>query len=259
MVFTLPKPLPDSHYIQPAERFSHSLANILQNEQALAKTCQTAPTSDTCTHAIRYALWYLHKKRLASQLPNAEQSAKTVLDVLYNGDNANRLFLHRIPDINTRANFFAVNHLYYQGLTVPVRWFGIADKVSRDCLTGLGAKHCGSYLPFAVSKVFGNPKIYTWRQQGGETLLANGFDNFKALFNGKFNNAVAWDIGQLNTEQTLLQPLHERFLGAYPTFRKVNKTIMRLKIKGGVEILNKADRVRYGCSLLDYSVEQGCY
>lgn len=55
-----------------------------------------------------------------------------------------------------------------------------------------------------------------------------------------------------------IQPA-ERFLGAYPTFRKVNKTIMRLKIKGGVEVLNKADRVRYGCSLLHYSVEQGCY
>lgn len=260
MISSLPNtaPITDSHYIQPAQHFSHSLTHISQNEQNLIINCTNDPASRVCSDNIHYALWYLHKQHFAKQLPHVLQSAKNVLNVLYNGDNAKNLFLSRINDINTRAIFFAVNHLYYQHSSVPVRWFGVADKVSRDCLTGLGAKHCGSYIPFAVSKVFGNPAIYTWRQQGGETLLTNGFDNFKALFNGKFYDTVRWDIDQLNTEQTLLQPIHEAYLTKYKTFRKVNKTIMRLKIKGGVEILNKADRLRYGCILLRYSEEQNC-
>lgn len=262
MVISLPNTIPvaDSHYIQPAQHFSPFLTKILQNEQDLPHYCQTAPASNRCSESIRYALWYLHKRRLANQLPNATQSAKTVLTILYNdnGENAQRLLLSRINDINTRANFFAVNHLYYQHSSLPVRWFGVSDKVSRDCLTGLGAKHCGSYIPFAVSKVFGNPAIYTWRQRGGETLLANSFDNFKSLFNGKFHDSVRWDIDQLKTEQSLLQPIHEAFLGDHLVFRKVNKTLMRLKIRGGVEILSQSDRLRYGCKMLGYTHFEGC-
>lgn len=182
-----------------------------------------------------------------------------MLNVLYNGNNAKALFLNRIDDINTRANFFAVNHLYYQGSSLPVRWFGIADKVSRECLTGLGAKHCASYLPFAGSKLFGNPPIYRWRQAGGITVLATSFDNFKALFNGGFSDPVTWDIHQLNNEQTALQPIHEQYLATHPMFVKANKTVFRLRIKGGVNILDKADRVRYGCFRMGYRAEQGCY
>lgn len=152
--------------------------------------------------------------------------------------------------------------MYYQQSANKVRWFGIADKVSRECVTGLGAKHCASYLPFAVSKILGNPAIYTWRQVGGETLLANGFSNFRGLFNtdfqGNLNEARAWDITQLKREQSLLQPIHERFFSQHPWFVTVNKNIMRLCMRGGVNLLNKADRVRYGCFLMNYTKAQGC-
>ena len=105
--------------------------------------------------------------------------------------------------------------------------------------------------------------------------MKGGFDNFRNLYNNK-QNPIFWDIRQLKNEQSLLQPIHEKYLGEYPVFQEISRKITDSngdlgkgfegfgmvnsdqQQPGGVNILDKASRIRYGCQLLGYTAAQGC-
>lgn len=148
------------------------------------------------------------------------------------------------------------------------KWFGGADYVSRTPLTGLGADGNGSYLTFGASKILGNPDIYSWRSEAGNALITQGFSNFKNLYNSR-PHATQWDIKQLRDEQTLLQPIHEKYLGSQPLFNWMSniftdtnyggKFLSDKQVQdGGINILDKSSRIKYGCKLLGYTEQQGC-
>lgn len=81
--------------------------------------------------------------------------------------------------------------------------------------------------------------------------MTKGFDNFKSLYNNP-QNAINWDIKQLQDEQKSLQSIHEKYLSNQSWFRGASKLLT------GVEILDYKSRIEYGCKLLGYSQEQGC-
>lgn len=131
------------------------------------------------------------------------------------------------------------------------RWFGGADEVSRSCITGLGADGCASYITFGAGKILGNPDLYAWRKEAGDTLIIQGFNNFRHLYNNR-PNAMQWDIKQLRDEQTVLQSIHEKYLSDANLFRLVSSWIT------DVDILDREPIIKYGCKLLGYTEQQGC-
>lgn len=83
---------------------------------------------------------------------------------------------------------------------------------------------------------------------------------------------MQWDIKQLHDEQTLLQPIHEKYLSNANLFRWVSNQMTDSKNRkyigglikekqtqpSGIDILDKSSRIRYGCKLLGYTEKQGC-
>ncbi|WP_204319016.1 hypothetical protein [Pelistega ratti] len=209
---------------------------------------------------------------------DVNRSSEQTFDYLYNSDDANKRFVHYFNTIDTRANFFGASNVYELNQGSGAKWFEGAEKVSRTCITGLGADGCISYISFFAGKLLGNPDLYGWRKEAGDTLMKSGFTNFRELYNNKGINPVEWDIKQLKSEQSVLQPIHEKYLGEYDWFRGISQNatdnkkgvklfnffnnLLNLEkdkgIDGGVDILNQKSRIEYGCMLLGYTKEQGC-
>jgi len=96
-----------------------------------------------------------------------------------------------------------------------------------------------------------------------------GFDNFRNLYNNPDTDPVQWDINQLRSEQQTLQPIHTEYLGNRTTFTWLSENVFTNSnvnvfvsdnqvMPGGIDILNYASRVKYGCKLLGYTEAQGC-
>lgn len=68
---------------------SESLKKISkENENYLIKVCDAGPSSNACKTAIQDSLWYNSESRLRKRIGDGDQSAKRVLNILYNGNNA---------------------------------------------------------------------------------------------------------------------------------------------------------------------------
>ena len=117
----------------------------------------------------------------------------------------------------------------------------------------MGADGCifPSHITFGAAKILGNPDLYGWRKEAGDTLITQGFSNFKDLYN-KRPNAMQWDIKQLQNEQKLLQPVHEKYLSNETSFK------LTISLMTDVDILNYESRIKYGCKLMGYTEQQGC-
>ncbi|PKZ67780.1 hypothetical protein CYJ96_11935 [Moraxella osloensis] len=249
--------------IQEAEKLSQFL------DSEVKKLCSKNPTNDACRTAISSQIQYIAMQEAWETMRNdVSRTSKQTFDYLYNTPNANNRFVLYFNTIDARANFFKASNQYEKNLGVGAKWFGGADYVSRTPFTGLGADGNGSYLTFGASKILGNPDIYSWRSEAGNALITQGFGNFKNLYNSR-PHATQWDIKQLRDEQTLLQPIHEKYLGNQPLFNWVSniltdtnyggKILSDKQVQdGGINILDKSSRIKYGCKLLGYTEQQGC-
>ena len=254
--------------IEEAEQLSQRL------DKEAEQLCSNNPTSDACRTAISSQIQYIAMQEAWSVMKSdVSRTSKQTFNYLYNTPNTNTRFVNYFNTIDNRANFFAASNQYEKNLGVGARWFGGADKVSRARFTGLGADGNLSYVTFGMGSVFsGNPKhIYDWRKEAGDALMKGGFNNFKHLYNNR-PNAMQWDIKQLRDEQVLLQPIHEKYLSNANFFRWVSNQMTdseNLKYTGkfieeeqtqpgGIDILDKSSRIRYGCKLLGYTEQQGC-
>ncbi|OAV01404.1 MULTISPECIES: hypothetical protein [Moraxella] len=254
--------------IEEAEQLSQRL------DKEAEQLCSNNPTSDACRTAISSQIQYIAMQEAWSVMKSdVSRTSKQTFNYLYNTPNANTRFVNYFNTIDNRANFFAASNQYEKNLGVGARWFGGADKVSRAKFTGLGADGNLSYVTFGMGSVFsGNPKhIYDWRKEAGDALMKGGFNNFKHLYNNR-PNAMQWDIKQLRDEQVLLQPIHEKYLSDKDKFRGFSSWMTDSENRkytgkfieeeqtqpGGIDILDKSSRIRYGCKLLGYSEGQGC-
>lgn len=252
--------------IEEAEELSQRL------DKEAERLCSNNPTSDACRTAILSQIQYIAMQEAWSVMKNdVSRTAKHTFNYLYNTPNAEDRFVNYFNTIDNRANFFAASNQYEKNLGVGARWFGGANYVSRACFTGLGADGCGSHITFGLGKFLGNPDLYAWRKKAGDALMQGGFDNFRDLYNDR-PNAMQWDIKQLRAEQTLLQPIHEKYLSDANSFTWVlnqmtdseNRKYTGKLIKeeqtqpGGIDILDKSSRIKYGCKLLGYTEQQGC-
>ncbi|MFL1733062.1 hypothetical protein, partial [Moraxella oculi] len=254
--------------VKEAEQLSQRL------DKNVERLCSNNPTGDACRTAISSQIQYIAMQEAWSLMKgDVSRTSKQTFDYLYNTPNAKARFVTYFNTIDNRANFFAASNQYEKNLGVGARWFGGANDVSRARFTGLGADGNLSYVTFGVGSVFsGSPKhIYDWRKEAGDALITQGFNNFKHLYNNR-PNAMQWDIKQLHDEQTLLQPIHEKYLSNANLFRWVSNQMTDSKNRkyigglikekqtqpSGIDILDKSSRIRYGCKLLGYTEKQGC-
>ncbi|HFC6349074.1 TPA: VENN motif pre-toxin domain-containing protein, partial [Neisseria lactamica] len=232
--------------MQEAEKLSQFL------DTEVNKLCSIDPISDACRTGISNQIKYIAMREAWEIMHNdVSRTSHQTFNYLYNSPNAHSRFVVYFNNIDARANFFGASNQYEKNLGVGVRWFSGAEKVSRACLTGLGADGCVSYLTFGAGKLLGNPDLYGWRKEAGDTLMNKGFSSFRDLYKNK-PNMMRWDIKQLRDEQTLLQPIHEKYLANHSFFRLVSEKITH------VDILDYKSRIQYGCKLLGYTAQQGC-
>ncbi|MGE8351189.1 MAG: DUF637 domain-containing protein, partial [Pseudomonas protegens] len=250
---------------------AEKLSEWLDSE--MRSICDKAPTGDGCRAAVNASIKYVAMKD-AWKIMNKDvvRSSKNTFDYLYNTDGAATRLVTYLNTIDNRANFFGASNVYEQNLGIGAKWFGGAEEVSRAFLTGLGADGDGSYLPSYITFAAGRlvAPVYDWRKAAGDALITGGFDNFKNLYNKATTDPVAWDIKQLKGEQTILQPVHEKYLGGRDLFQTISGKATntsgiaghfieeRQGVPGGVNILDYASRVEFGCKLLGYSKSQGC-
>lgn len=252
--------------IKKDEQFSKVIDTEIQ------KVCSRNPLGDGCRNGINLSIKYIAMPAAWKYMPtDVSRVAKEVFGYLYNSQGASTRFDKYFNTIDNRADFFAASNLYEQNLGSKARWFGGADFVSRAAITGLGADGEASYITFAAGKAVGNPPIYEWRAAAGNTLMVNGFYNFRDLFNKK-TNPREWDIQQLKSEQKLLQPIHQKYLSNEKIYLSLIKGVTsnkifsiipnpldeRKKIEDGINMLDYKSRIKYGCKLMGYSEKQGC-
>uniref|UniRef100_UPI0009FFB007 VENN motif pre-toxin domain-containing protein n=1 Tax=Stenoxybacter acetivorans TaxID=422441 RepID=UPI0009FFB007 len=225
------------------------------NDNYVTNICAENPNSSACTMGVKDSLEYnggVNSDIISSrnQLEDRYASTTNILNVLYNGDKAEETFVNRISSIDDRANFFGTNDYYYDQSNVDVKWFGTAEDVSRN-FQGLGADGKVSYIPFWIlNKTTGN--LYEWRSEAGNALMQGGFDNFKNLYQGNYQNSIQWDINQLQNEQKILQPIHEKYLTGKDGFN------LMINVVKDLDMLDYDSRIRYGCREMGYSAGQGC-
>ncbi|MFJ7141999.1 filamentous hemagglutinin N-terminal domain-containing protein [Pseudomonas protegens] len=246
---------------------AEKLSEWLDSE--MRSICDKAPTGDGCRAAVNASIKYVAMKD-AWKIMNKDvvRSSKNTFDYLYNTDGAATRLVTYLNTIDNRANFFGASNVYEQNLGIGAKWFGGAEEVSRAKWTGLGADGHGSFASFGSGWLVA--PVYDWRKAAGDALITGGFDNFKNLYNKATTDPVAWDIKQLKGEQTILQPIHEQYMGDRSVFtwtsNQVTDTAImpgwlisdRQGVDGGVDILDYKSRVEFGCKLLGYSKSQGC-
>ncbi|WP_339435037.1 DUF637 domain-containing protein [Pseudomonas orientalis] len=250
-----------------AKTEAERLSKFLDDE--MNDICSKNPGSDSCRTAVSSAIKYTAIKDAWNVMHgDVERSSKNTFDYLYNTEEGKDSFVSYFNTIDNRANFFSASDTYEHQLGIGAKWFGGADTVSRAPFTGLGADGNASYITFGAGWVLA--PVYDWRKAAGDALMAGGYENFKALYNGKATDPVAWDINQLKAEQRTLQPIHEKYLSGYDTFLGVSKYMTDSdkgakklpldvpSISGGVDVLDYKSRVEFGCKLLGYGVSQGC-
>jgi filamentous hemagglutinin len=198
-----------------------------------------------------------------------KRTTDQTFNYVFNAPNARNNITQYYDDIDSRKNFFGTSANYYKDLGIDVKWFAGAYDVSIDSLGG-GEKW--STLKFGVGALFTGQgsNLYNWRSEAGNALMNDGFNNFKNLYNNGTNNPAAWDINQLQREQTVLQPIHEKYLGDANAFQWVSKKLTDsnwpfikyvtppTRVPGGVDITKYPSRVNYGCQMLSYSAKKGC-
>ena len=229
----------------------------LQDEE-LISICSNSPSSVQCTQLIKESLdynggvWGPGEKVREDLLGDQALSSALLLDLLFNGKEAQEYFKDRIDTIDDRANFFGINSDYYSGKGIDIRWFGVAEDVSRDFLTGLGADGYGSYASFWVGNfvgggsLSGGGSLYDWREEAGNALIGGGFNNFKDAFNNQYQSTKKWDMDQLKGEQKVLDPIHNKYLNDWGLIRL-------FAIPKGIDnIKSYDDRVQYGCEQMGY-------
>jgi len=52
--------------------------------------------------------------------------------------------------------------------------------------------------------------LITWLQKSGDTLINEGFNNFKDLYNNETSNSIKVGYQSTKNEQTVLQSIHEQ-------------------------------------------------
>ncbi|WP_277951946.1 hemagglutinin repeat-containing protein [Pseudomonas sp. TH06] len=244
---------------------AEKLSEFLDSE--MRSMCDKAPQSDGCRTAVNAALKYIAMQDAWNVMhKDVARTSQTTFDYLYNTQGASDRLVTYLNTIDNRANFFGASNMYEQQLGIGASWFGGAETVSRAPLTGLGADGNASFLSFGVGWFLA--PVYDWRKAAGDALITGGFDNFKDLYNKNATDPATWDIRQLKNEQSLLQTIHEKFLGDHTFFQKVGKYATdtslnpfigdKQGVDGGVIILNYDSRVEYGCKLLGLSKSQGC-
>jgi filamentous hemagglutinin len=245
-------------------------ANSKELDAEMKSLCTANPSSDACRSAVNAATQYVAIVDAWNLMnSDAKRSSTELFDYIYNSPGAKENFLAYFNTIDNRADFFAATDQYEKDVGSGVKWFGGANDVSRAALTGLGADGYYSWLTFffgSLAAGINAPDIYAWRATAGNTLMSNGFPNFKDLYNNGASDPVTWDVAQLRNEQQSLQAVHEQFLSNLSFFTDMSKFVTNTDIfgelvsglSGGINILDYKSRVEYGCKILGYGEKQGC-
>ncbi|MFL9481053.1 DUF637 domain-containing protein, partial [Acinetobacter baumannii] len=238
--------------------------NIIQNYQNLSKTndielatvCNNAARSRDCNNMLQAALDYagsdfnqiygINSSAMVNLKADQIRSRELVLKNIFKDTNN---WYGMINDIDLRADFFSAMYA-----KTGAEWFRVANETSRKAFVGLGAEGELSFLTFGAGNLISTTNAYDWRSEAGKALMEGGFNNFKKLYDGKVTDVVAWNISQLQQEQKLLQPIHEKYFSDKSW--KPMVWIPQFTMK--VNLLDYGSRIEYGCRKMNYTAAQGC-
>jgi hypothetical protein len=246
-----------------SERLDKEVANICKNNP-LSEACKSGVDKMMAYGAMKKAwtTWTVYETTFGDgDVADVKRTTDQTFNYVFNAPNARNNITQYYDDIDSRANFFGASANYYRDLGIGVKWFGGAYNVSIDDLGGGEPLSVLKFLAGAVVTGQGS-NLYNWRSEAGNALMNDGFNNFKNLYNNGTNNPVAWDINQLRREQTVLQPIHEKYLGDADFFRGLSNFLTdsnwpaikwispQTRVPGGVDITKYPSRVNYGCQML---------
>jgi filamentous hemagglutinin len=255
---------------------SSNCDTIIQNYQNLSKTndlelatvCNNTARSRDCNNMLKAALDYagndfnqiygINSPAMANLKADQIRSRELVLKNIFKDVNN---WYGMINDIDLRADFFSAMYA-----KTGAEWFRVANETSRAAIVGLGAEGAYSGATFAIGGVISSITsagsvnlldVYNWRSEAGYALMKAGYNNFKQLYDGKVTDIVAWNISQMQQEQKLLQPIHEKYFKNSKLF--VPQTWVPTKFPNNpVNLLDYNSRVKYGCIEMGYTIAQGC-
>lgn len=239
------------------------------NDKELVAVCSNQSRIQDCNNMMKAALDYagsdFHKiygvSSSAMDSLSADQTRSRDL-VLANIFKDTNNWFGMINDIDLRADFFSA---MYQ--KTGAEWFRVANQTSRAAGVGLGAEGAFSGITFFAGGVLSTltsagsvnlRDVYNWRTEAGNALMKAGFNNFKQLYEGKVTDIVAWNIKQMQQEQKLLQPIHEKYFKSSLWLVPQIAVPKYLFPNNRVDLLDYNSRVNYGCVEMGYSQAQGC-
>lgn len=243
---------------------SSNCDNIIQNYQNLSKTndielatvCNNAARSRDCNNMLQAALDYagsdfnkiygINSSAMVNLKADQIRSRELVLKNIFKDTNN---WYGMINDIDLRADFFSAMYA-----KTGAEWFRVANETSRKAIVGLGAEGELSSLTFKAGNFISTTNAYDWRSEAGKALMEGGFNNFKKLYDGKVTDVVAWNISQMQQEQKLLQPIHEKYFSD----KSWKPMVWIPQLFMNVNLLDYRSRIEYGCRKMNYNAAQGC-
>ncbi len=243
---------------------SSNCDNIIQNYQNLSKTndielatvCNNAARSRDCNNMLQAALDYagsdfnkiygINSSAMVNLKADQIRSRELVLKNIFKDTNN---WYGMINDIDLRADFFSAMYA-----KTGAEWFRVANETSRKAIVGLGAEGELSSLTFKAGNFISTTNAYDWRSEAGKALMEGGFNNFKKLYDGKVTDVVAWNISQMQQEQKLLQPIHEKYFSD----KSWKPMVWIPQLFMNVNLLDYGSRIEYGCRKMNYTAAQGC-
>ncbi|MDO4441383.1 MAG: hypothetical protein Q4B81_04295 [Moraxella sp.] len=239
-------------------------------DNLMVQECSSNTRGSACSNLIKPSLNYsgdsLPLKSLINEKSKNEiimknlskdiaRSRKVVLQQIFN----NQEIFNNINTIESRADFFDAMSKEFP----KAKWFAGASDVSRRCLTGLGASRCYIFgtIPLHSNVTFLSGSFASWhtsgtkwRREAGQALMADGYRDFKRLWQGEVVDYRQWDIDRLVQEQTILDPIHKKHINGSLIFTLPPKYFTG---SGTVDMTNLQDRIRYGCLMLGYTYTNG--
>nr|WP_151766126.1 DUF637 domain-containing protein [Acinetobacter colistiniresistens] len=239
------------------------------NDKELVAVCSNQARIQDCNNMMKAALDYagsdfnkiygVSSSAMNSLSTDQVRSRDLVLANIFKDTNN---WFGMINDIDLRADFFSA---MYQ--KTGAEWFRVANQTSRAAGVGLGAEGAFSGITFFAGGVVSTltsagtvnlRDVYNWRAEAGNALMKAGYNNFKQLYDGKVTDIVAWNISQMQQEQKLLQPIHEKYFKSSVWIVPQIAVPKYLFPNNRVDLLDYNSRVHYGCVEMGYSQTQGC-
>lgn len=160
----------------------------------------------------------------------------------------------QFSNLPERRAFYKETHQYFASKGYEVKWMNVAEQTVELLEISLGA---GAEILNIFSDYGSNKEIRLFVKEGNKAILDDvicKIKNLEELGVLKGEDAKRWDAQTLSDEQELIQPYYESLTKKSLSMLQ-NNIKLKYKEKWKGELINSADRWRFGMLLMGYNVE----